>query len=182
MNAVRRTSCLVILAGLLAGACASAPPEPASVRDPEANWAGFATYGWTPAPAGTDQPLSMLDQGIRRAIAAEMQRRGYTESATDPDLQIAYQVAAQDKVESSPVRIGVGIGSWGGSSGGSVGVGSSGTRSYREGTLVIHAVDTERNAEVWQGSIAGRLDKDRTDTALVTSAVQAAMRDFPARN
>jgi len=181
MNAARRTTCLLLVAGLLLGGCASAPPEPESMRDPNAEWTSFATYGWAPAAAGTDQPLSMLDQSLRRAIAAELQRRGYTESTTDPDLQIAYQAASQDKVESNPVRIGVGLGSWGGNVGGSVNVGSPSTRSYREGTLVIHAIDARRNAEVWQGSIAGRLDKGGADTAAVTGAVQAAMRDFPTR-
>jgi len=153
------------------------------MRDPNANWASYATYGWSPAPGvdGTDQPLLMLDQNVRRAIAAELQRRGYTESATDPDLRITYQTASKDVVESNPVRVGVGMGSWGGNVGGSINVGSPSVRNYREGTLVIHAIDSARNAEVWQGSISSRVTKGSTEAAAITSAVQAAMRDFPAK-
>jgi hypothetical protein len=131
---------------------------------------------------GTDQPLLMLDQNIRRAIAAEMKRRGYTESATDPALRITYETASKDVVETNPVRVGVGMGSWGGNVGGSVNVGSPSVRNYREGTLVIHAIDNARNTEVWQGRVSSRISSGSTEAAAITSAVQAAMRDFPARS
>jgi hypothetical protein len=154
------------------------------MRDPNANWASFATYGWSPSPGvdGADQPLLMLDQNIRRAIASEMKRRGYTESATDPDLRITYETASKDVVETNPVRVGVGVGSWGGNVGGSVNVGSPSVRNYREGTLVIHAIDNGRNTEVWQGRVSSRISNGSTEAAAITSAVQAAMRDFPARS
>jgi hypothetical protein len=152
------------------------------MRDPGAPWASYATYGWAPAPGvdGNDQPLLMLDQNIRRAVAGELERRGYAESA-DPDLRITYQTTSKDVVESNPVRVGVGVGSWGGSFGGSVSVGSPSLRNYQEGTLVIHAIDDARNAEVWQGRVSGRITKGSTEAAAVATAVQAAMRDFPAR-
>jgi hypothetical protein len=35
---------------------------------------------------------------------------------------------------------------------------------------------------VWQGRVAGKISKGSTETAAVTTAVQAAMRDFPARS
>jgi len=76
----------------------------------------------------------------------------------------------------------VGVGSWGGSFGGSVSMGSPSLRNYREGTLVIHAIDNARNAEVWQGSVSSRISKGSTEAAAVTTAVQAAMREFPSRN
>ncbi len=182
MSAVRRRWIALTTVLLLAG-CASAPPQPESMRDPGANWASYATYTWSPAPGvdGSDQPLQLLDQNIRRAISAELQRRGYTESATDPDLRIAYETASKQVVESNPVRVGVGVGSWGGNVGGSVSVGSPSLRNYQEGTLVIHAIDNERNAEVWQGRISGRVTKGGTDPAAVTTAVKAAMKDFPVR-
>jgi hypothetical protein len=182
MSATRARQALALCAALLMGACASAPPEPESLRDPGAPWGSYATFGWSPGPGidGNDQPLLILDQNIRRAIAGELQRRGYTESA-NPDLRITYQTTSKDIVESNPVRVGVGMGSWGGSFGGSVSVGSPSVRSYREGTLVIHAIDSARNAEVWQGRVSGKLTKGSTEAAAVASAVQAAMRDFPAK-
>ena len=184
MSTVRRGPGLALLAALLLGGCASAPPQPESMRDPSANWASYVTYGWAPSPGvnGTDQPLLMLDQNIRRAIAAELQRRGYVEDADSPDLRIAYETASAEKVESNPVRVGIGVGSWGGNFGGSVNVGSPSVRNYREGTLVIHAIDTARNAEVWQGRISSHMSKGSTEAAAIASAVATAMQDFPARN
>ena len=183
MSAVHFRHGLATLAALLLAACASAPPEPESMRDPAADFDSYATWGFKPAPGvdGTDQPLLLLDQDVRRAIAGQMQRRSYTPSDS-PDLLIAYETASAEKVESNPVRIGIGVGSWGGNVGGSIGVGSPSVRNYREGTLVIHAIDARRNAEVWQGRIASRLGQGSAETAAIETAVQAAMRDFPSRN
>jgi Domain of unknown function (DUF4136) len=183
VKGARLASGIAIIAALLVGGCASAPPEPESMRDPNANFAAYSTYGWAPSPgvSGTDPPLRLLDQNIRRAIAAEMQRRGYTESTENPDLRMAYDTASAEKIESDPVRVGVGVGSWGGNVGGSINVGSPSVRNYREGTLVIHAIDAARNAEVWQGRVSSRITSGSLEAAAVTSAVQAAMRDFPAR-
>jgi hypothetical protein len=178
---VRRSVAFVALLAL--GGCASAPPQPESIRDRSVDFNSFQTFGWAPAPgvSGNDQPLMLLDQNIRSAIAAEMRRRGYSESAEHPDLRLAYETSSAEKVESKPVRIGIGVGSWGGSGGGSVSVGTPSVRSYREGTLVIHAIDAARNAEVWQGRISSRFTQGSTEAAAVTTAVQAAMRDFPTR-
>jgi len=182
MSAGRRYG-LALAATALAAGCAAPPPQPESLRDREASWASYATYGWAAAAGidGADQPLLLLDQHVRRSIAAEMGRRGYTESAGNPDLRIAYETASAEKLENNPVRVGIGVGSWGGSVGGSVNVGSPSVRNYREGTLVIHAIDVARNAEVWQGRISSRLSRGSTEPAAIASAVATAMRDFPAR-
>ena len=185
MNARRRGNVAgVLVLGLaLAAGCASSPPEPESMRDPGADFASYRTFGWAPRSgvSDADAPLQLLDQNIRAALAAEMKRRGYVEDEADPDLRMAYETASADKVESNPVRVGIGVGSWGGGFGGSVGVGSPSVRNYREGTLVIHAVDAERNAEVWQGRVSSRLTKGSLEPAAITSAVATAMQDFPAR-
>ncbi len=174
---------LALLAIALVAGCVSAPPQPESMRDPGADFAAFRTFGWAPAPGvnEADPPLLLLDRSIRDAIGAEMRRRGYVESPDDPDLRIAYDTASQEKIESNPVRVGIGMGSWGGNFGGSVNVGSPSVRNYREGTLVIHAIDASRNAEVWQGRVSGRIAKDSLEPAAVAAAVATAMRDFPAR-
>ncbi len=186
MIGLRRNALLALatLALGLAAGCASAPPEPESMRDPGADFSAYRTYGWAPAPGvdTADAPLMLLDRNIRAAIAAELQRRGYVESKESPDLRIAWETASAEKVESNPVRVGIGVGSWGGSFGGSVNVGSPSVRNYREGTLVIHAIDAGRNAEVWQGRVSGRISKGSVEPAAVNTAVSTAMRDFPARS
>jgi hypothetical protein len=182
MRASIRTSLLAVL--LLAGCATSAPPEPRSMRDPDADFTTYRTFGWapTPSPAGTDAPLQLLDKNIREAIAAEMKRKGYAEAQDNPDLKIAYETAKADKIENNPVRVGVGIGGWGGNVGGSVGVSSPSVRNFTEGQLVIHAIDSAKNAEVWQGSVSGKLTKGSVEPSAIRYAVSTAMRDFPARN
>jgi hypothetical protein len=129
----------------------------------------------------SDAPLKLLDGNIRAAIAAELQRRGYTAAVpgTTPDLRITYETASEQKLENNPVRVGIGVGSWGGNVGGSVSVGSPSVRNYQEGTLVVHAIDTARNAEVWQGRVSKKITKGSTEPAAVAQAVAVAMKDFP---
>ena len=154
------------------------------MRAPDVDFSAYRTFGWAPSEsvAGTDPPLQVLDQNLRKSIAEELGRRGYLPAGdASPDLLIAYRTASKEQVESSPVRIGIGVGSWGGSGGGSVGVSSSSLRNYREGTLVIHAIDAARNVEVWQGRISGKLSEGSLEPAAIQRAVGAAMRDFPSR-
>ena len=169
----------------LAGCASSAPPVPESMRDPQANFSSYKTFGWQASLAEPDDaPLKLLDSHLRAAITAEMQKRGYVEApaGTTPDLGMAYETARSDKIENNPVRIGIGVGGWGGGNvGGSVGVSSPSVRSFTEGTLVVHAVDTARNAEVWQGRVSGKITKGSVEPAAIAQAVAAAMSDFPAR-
>jgi len=171
-------------AGLVAG-CASPPPKPETMRDPSVNFANFRTFGWTAGGAvdAGDAPLKLLDANIRAAIADAMKRKGYVEAAADatPDLRMAYETASAEKVESNPVRIGIGVGSWGGNMGGSVSMGSPSVRNFTEGTLVVHAVDTARNAEVWQGRVSGKVTRGSVEPAAINQAVAQAMADFPVR-
>ncbi len=176
-----RAVAAIAIASLVVAACASPPPKPETMRDPQANFTSFKTFGWS--DTGNGAPVKILDSQLRTAIAAELQRRGYAQAApgATPDLRITYEAAAQDKIQNNPVRIGIGVGSYGSNGGGSVGVGSSSVKNVREGTLVIHAIDGTRNAEVWQGRYVANIGKGSVDQARVNKAVAMAMQDFPAR-
>ena len=177
-------SALLLAVGLVTG-CASPPPKPETMRDPSINFTNFKTFGWTAGGVteATDAPVLLLDTNIRNAITAVMQRKGYVPApaGTTPDLRIAYETASADKIENNPVRVGIGMGSWGGNVGGSVSMGSPSIRNYTEGTLVIHAIDSARNAEVWQGRVSGKMTKGSLETAAINQAVAMAMADFPVR-
>lgn len=183
---VRPLALVALLVAGLAGCATSPEPQPESMRDPNVDFSKFQTFGWrgTDVPATDDAPLKLLDGNLRAAIAAELQKRGYVEApaGTVPDLRMTYETAASDKIESNPVRIGIGVGSWGGSGGGSVSVGSPSVRNYKEGVLVIHAVDSARNAEVWEGRISKKMTKGSVEPAAVNAAVAVAMKDFPTRS
>jgi hypothetical protein len=165
--------------------CASPPPKPESMRDPSVNFTNFKTFGWTAGGTtdASEAPVRLLDKNIRAAISDVMQRKGYVEApaGTAPDLRIAFETASADKIENNPVRVGIGVGSWGGNMGGSVNMGSPSIRNFTEGTLVVHAVDTARNAEVWQGRVSGKITKGSLEPAAINQAVATAMADFPVR-
>lgn len=175
----------VVAVALAATGCAtstSTSSSPGSMRDTSVDFAKFRTFGWVnPAGAPGEAAVGLLDQNIRGAITAELSARGYVAATEKPDLLIAYETTRSDRVESNPVRIGIGVGSWGGNVGGSVSVGSPSVRNYQQGSLVIHAVDAARNAEVWQGQVSSKLTKGSTEKSAIYTAVGKAMKDFPTR-
>jgi hypothetical protein len=174
------------IAALIAG-CASQPQQPTSMVDPEANFSAYRTFGFDERgrtdASGSQQPLSLLDSQIREAITAELQRKGYAAApaGATPDLLIDFEKAKADTVKSNPVRVGIGVGSWGGNVGGGVSASSPSARNVTEGTLVIHAVDPAREAAIWEGRVTRELGKGNADPAVVQGAVADVFRDFPAR-
>ncbi len=175
---------LGIGAPILSG-CVSSAPQPTSMLDAQADFSAYKTFGWD-APASGDasgQPMSLLDSNIRSAIKSEMTRKGYEEApaGTTPDLLMSFETAKAEKIKKNPISVGVGVGSWGSSGGGGVSVGSSGAKNVNEGTLVVHAIDPKRKAEVWEGRVSRELGKGNVDPALVQSAVADVLHDLPQR-
>jgi hypothetical protein len=173
----------VLLFALLAGCATPGGPRIESDRADDADFTRYATYAWAkPATVGTaEAPLRLFDVNVRNAIRAALGKRGYQEQTEAPDLLIDYETLTQDKVKSNPVRIGIGMGSWGGNVGGSIGLGSPSVESYQEGRLVIRAVDARANREVWVASVVDRMQKDGLDANEVTRVVELTLRDFPTR-
>ena len=176
---------LAVAAATLTAGCASAPPEPTSVRDPQVNFGAFKTFGWDTAQStqATGQPVSIVDSDIRAAITSELTRKGYEAAAagTTPDMVLRYETGKAEITKSSPFSIGVGVGSYGGSGGVGVGASSAGTRNVTEGMLILSVIDPARNAEVWNGRVSRELGKNGTpNAALIRSAVADLLRDFPA--
>ncbi|MEO7387542.1 MAG: DUF4136 domain-containing protein [Gammaproteobacteria bacterium] len=180
----RKHRLLPAIVVVLAACATTAPPRQESRTVPGVNFSAYSTYGWSsPAENATvDAPLRILDVNIRDAIRAEMTRRGYEEVKENPALLVDYETAAADKIRSNPVRIGIGMGSYGGNGGGSVSMGSSSVQSYQEGRLVIHVLDAGKNQEIWYGAVAGRVEQKSLDAAAVARVVATAMADFPARD
>jgi len=185
MNPIHRTFIAVFAATLAAG-CATAPAAPETMSEPQADFSAYRTFGWHAAP-GDDNPgqaASIVDGYIRTAIASELKGKGYVEApaGTSPDLTVAYEGASTKQLKNKPFRIGIGVGSYGSSGGGSVGVGSSSVKEVREGSLVVHVIDPARETEVWRGSIERELGKGGVQAADVQAAVTEMFREFPARS
>jgi hypothetical protein len=177
---------LFVLAGaLLASGCATAPSQPYSMKDPQADFATFKTFAWDAGQAAEapGEPVTIVNGQIRTAIAGELQQKGYAEAVAGakPDLLLRYETAAAEKLKSNPFRIGIGMGGAGSNGAAGVGVSSPSAKNIREGTLVLRVIDPARNAEVWNGRVSRELGKDGVpDPGLIQSAVRDLLREFPA--
>lgn len=168
----------------LAGACASAPPKPQSMLDPQANFGAYRTFALPEVGGGAQgQTVSIVDGYVRTAIANEMKGKGYVEAAPGEkaDLRVEYEAAKAEKLKNNPFRIGVGVGGYGSHGGGSVGVGSPSVKNVTEGSLVIHVIDTARSAESWRSGVTREIGKGNVQQQTVDTAVAEAFEDFPAR-
>jgi hypothetical protein len=171
---------LAIAVLALLGACAT-PPRHESQLAAGVDLTSYRRFALVGPGDTADAPLRLLDANIRDALRAEFLRRGYAESADSPELLVDYETSTADRVRSSPVRVGIGMGSYGSNMGGSVSMGSRSVQSYQEGRLIIHVVDAAKRAEVWSGTIAGRVDRTKLDAPAVARVVALAMQDFPAK-
>lgn len=172
----------------LIGGCASTAPQSESMVDPKADFNSYKSFGWDTATSadasGQPQALSIIDSNIRAAIATELKGKGYEEAGegTNPDLIISYEKAREQTLKNNPIRIGIGVGGYGGNGGASVGASSASVRNVDVGTLVVHVIDRERNAEAWTGRVSGELSTGGTvEPAVIQGAVTELFRDFPAR-
>jgi hypothetical protein len=175
-----------VMAACIFPACVSTRPPAQSMRDPQADFSSLTTFAWDdPRQAQAETPpLSILDSSIRAAIAAELQRKGYSQAqaGATPRLLLHYETAAAEKIKSNPFRLGIGVGGYGSSGGASVGMSTPAARDVREGTLVLRAVDPARNVEVWNGRVSRELGKGGPpDPVLINSAVKELLQEFPAR-
>ena len=175
------TRSLFVAAVLMLAACMThEPPKAESQAAPDANFASYRTFAWADRPSDAP-PITLYEQRIRTAIAGEMTKRGYQEVAQKPDLRITYETLHQDKVKSNPVSFGIGMGSFGGNTGGGVGVNTSGVDSYTEGRLNVRVVDAETNKEVWLGTVVGRMKGEGATDKEIQPFVAMAMEQFPTR-
>ena len=172
---------LVLAATALLAGCASAPAESQSMIDETANFDDYKTFGWLTHVGDGNEPQSIVDTHIRAAITTDLLHKAYVEAlaGATADLLIDYEAARVEKVKSSPFRVGIGVGSYGSHGGGSISTSTSGTKNISEGSLVIYAVDSARNAEVWRSQISQELGKGTASPEVIQSVVTEVLSDFP---
>lgn len=169
--------------------CASGRWQTESATAPGADLAGYASFAWLEAADGqggaSEAPLSIAAANVRNAIRAQLVQKGYREVEANPDLRIGFETSTRAREKTSePVRIGVGVGSWGGNVGGavdaSVPVGSERVTTVSETRITIRALDPKDDRELWIGTSTGEI-RQGLDADAVEQAVAAVLDDFPAR-
>jgi hypothetical protein len=179
----------VVVVGLVAlSGCASGP----RIRAQTANGAEiqrYRTYGYL-EKLGTDTATyaSAMSLNLKAATDREMQARGFTPAATDPDLVVNFFLDQKEKIQGqSGPSFGLGVGrGWGAwRTGYAWGFGMSDTwiDSRTEGTLTIDVVDRSKNEIVWSGTAVGTVTSKMLDDprAAVDAVVPKIFAKFPAR-
>lgn len=163
MKSIFRFFCAFVTIGFLT-ACSNAPVV-RSDYDPRADFASYRTFAFM-IPLSTDRAgyTTLLTERLKRAVALQMESRGYAFSAVNPDLLINFQTFVQSRTEyvgPSPMMWGYGPGFYAGWPGYSFG---PDVIQYNEGTMKVDLIDTKRSQMVWEG----------IGTSLVDNAQQTA--------
>ena len=170
----------------LLAACASGPTVK-SDYDHQANFAQYQTFGYM-SPLGTDKAgyNTLLTERLKSAARGQMEMRGYTYSATNPDLLLNFGAKLQQQTEVTPGMAPMGpyYGYRAGFYGGWPGYGwGDDVYQYTEGTLNIDLVDARRKQLVWEGVAVGEVQNpDSANTSQnVDKAVAQIFAKYPFR-
>ncbi len=154
----------IALASMIIASCGTTV-NVSSDYDRANNFSGYKTFS-VDDPKTKGQVSSLNAERIVNAIKAEMTKKGFTESASNPDLHINAMTFLKDKqsVTANTNFYGYGggyrsYGYWGG--GGVTGTTTYNTYNYKDGSLIIDIVDTKTNKLVWTGTGNAEIDKAR---------------------
>jgi hypothetical protein len=167
---MRRFRFALVAVALVASGCSSVYVS--SDWDREIRFDRYRTYRWAPTQRPDDRSprndQSLLDKRIKSAVDRELGSRGLRlEPGSSADLLFVYEATTQRRVE---VYRGYQRPGW------------STARTYREGTLVLIAVDPRLGDDgqvVWQGVAEGIVSHLEDSDAKITEAVSKLLKDFP---
>ena len=166
-----------IAVALLVGACSGISTT--TDYDPQVDFSGFTTYDWVDGQSEVD---NITSSRIRQSVDAAMAAKGFSQSSSNPDLAISYQVSSAERRSFNTVNAGWGGGyGWGGWG---MGMGTSTTTEnvWQEGSLILGIFDTATKNLVWTGTATTDIDGSRSPQQrqeLIDSAVNKMMGDFP---
>lgn len=164
---------LVSLA-LAAGGCAAPPRLHVDTADEPL---ACTSFGWLE----TGQRASIAEQRLLAEVMRALAGKGYALDEEAPDCRVSGVIYTGAR-PGSPVRVGIGAGSWGGGFGGSVGVSlpvGGGARTV--GHLAIDVIDIARNAEVWRGTLENAFPTPEPTSEQISGAVDQVLAEFPRR-
>jgi hypothetical protein len=167
---MRRFRIALVALVLVASGCSSVYVS--SDWDREIRFDRYRTYRWAPTQRPDDRSArahrSLLDKRIKSAVDRELGSRGLRlEPGSSADLLFVYEATTQRRVE---LYRGYHRPGW------------STARTYREGTLVLIAVDPRLGDDgqvVWQGVAEGIVSHLEDSDAKITEAVSKLLKDFP---
>ena len=142
--------------------------------DPQFDFTKLKTYDWIPNPVVTAS-AELVEKHLKTAMNAELEKKGYSQSADKPDFYIALHASKEDKVDVSSWGYGYGYGWYG--YGGGVDV-----YQYEEGTAVFDFVDGEKKDLIWRGVVKVEIDRKASfekRQKRIKEIVEKMLKDFP---
>jgi hypothetical protein len=168
---------VVAAAICLLGGCVTT----SATTSPNANLGSYRTFAFfQPTTANAKQlafERSPAGQVVRDRVSSDLQSKGLTEAAENPDLLIAYHSKLEQKTEVTDWGYGGFYGGWGGLGG----PGNVSVDQYTQGTLLIDMIDPKTKQVVWRGTASAVANNpDNPDTNKLASAVDKLMKKYPA--
>lgn len=167
---------LLVLAGF--GGCSGCNPTYISHDyDVDTDFSRYRTYSWMPQEKMNSEKSMhanpLVENRIKRAVAKNMSRKGFTPDAIYPDLLLVFHVGLQDITEISTTGYGYGYG---------FGGGNTRVEQFQEGTFILDMVDSGTRKLVWRGIAEGVLEDNPTAKKLdkdVNDMIDRLLRKFP---
>jgi len=168
---------MAIGAALLVGACSGISTT--TDYDPQVDFSAFSTYDWIDSQGEVD---NITSSRIRQSVDGAMTAKGFSQSSSNPDVAVSYQVTTAQRSSFTTVNTGWGGGyGWGGW-GMSMGTSQTTEQTWQEGSLILGIFDTSSKNLVWTGTATTDIDGSRSPAdrqKLVDDAVAKMMQDFP---
>jgi hypothetical protein len=166
-----------VSAVLLVSACSGISTS--TDYDPAVNFSAFSTYDWIDSEGQVD---NITSSRVRQSVDAAMAAKGFTQSTSNPDLAVSYQVTSAERRSFNTVNTGWGGGYGRGGWGMSMGTSTTTENVWQEGSLILGIFDTGTKNLVWTGTATTDIDQSRSPQErqeLIDSAVGKMMGDFP---
>lgn len=180
------TGAVVLITVVFVLSCSSSSMQ--TDHDHQADFSTYSSFAWfsnadneQPSPTGTNQ---IIDQRIRRAIAANVLSKGLTQAPPESaDLLVTYYVSLNQQLRMYSTSWGYGWG-WGGPHWGYgyafwPGWGHTTVSTYHEGSIIVDIVDREKEQLVWRGVATRVLGKKSSSEEEIGQTVERLMSDFP---
>jgi hypothetical protein len=154
--------------------------------DPSADFTKVRTYAWLDEQSGVqgDRPdvTSLLDRRVRRAVDAELQRKGLAPvGQSEADVLVTYHLGVETKLDVNTINTGYGYGRY--PYRGGIATQTTVTE-YQEGTLLIDVIAPKSKQLIWRGSGQSRLRRSSTPEQReqrIDEAVAQILESFPPR-
>ena len=164
-------------AALLVSACSGISTS--TDYDPAVNFSAFSTYDWIDSEGEVD---NLTSSRVRQSVDAALTAKGFTQSTSNPDLAVSYQITSAERRSFNTVNTGWGGGYRHGGWGMSMGTSTTTENVWQEGSLILGIFDTGTKNLVWTGTATTDIDQSRSPQErqeLIDSAVGKMMGDFP---